>query len=331
MLDNLTSANPNLNLYANCIGVDVASKKLDLFDSKRNALDQIPNNIAAVNALAQRIKASGDRTLVVMEATGGYEHLLVDALQDAGVDCAVVNPLCIRNFARSCGKIEKNDTIDAKVIAYFGSVVKVRLAPKLSDAERRLRGLVQRRCQVRDHIQAEENRLKNEPDKELHSYIEASIAFHKDQLKTIETKIKQALADCPELKSKAKILQSCPGVGTVTAATLLAELPELGTMNRGEVAKLVGVAPIVKESGLSKSKRKTAAGRSQVRKVLYMAALVASRHNPKLKDFYQRLIEKGKIKKVALVAVMRKMIVMLNSMLRNKQKFGETPLAIDKT
>jgi transposase len=266
-----------------------------------------------------------------MEATGGYEFLLVDALQDAGVDCAVVNPLLIRSFARSCGKIEKNDAIDAKVIAYFGSVVKVRLAPKLSDAERRLRGLVHRRCQLLGHVLAEENRLEKETDKELRSYIEASITFHREQIKTIETNIKQALAECPELKGKAKILKSCPGVGMITAATLLAELPELGTMNRGEVAKLVGIAPIVKESGLSKSKRKTTAGRSQVRKVLYMAALVASRHNPKLKDFYQRLLAKGKLKKVALVAVMRKLIVMLNCMLRNKQNFGETSLAIDKS
>jgi len=177
----------------------------------------------------------------------------------------------------------------------------------------------------------EQNRLADEDDKELRESLEAAIAFYREQLKVLEKKIADAVAACPDLSEKAAILQSCPGVGKTTVATLLAELPELGTFSRGEAAKLVGVAPIVRESGQSESKRKTAAGRAQVRKVRYMAALVATRHNQPLQAFYQRLVAKGKLKKVAIVAVMRKLIVTLNIMLRNKETWREPSLALDRT
>ncbi|MFO1065394.1 MAG: IS110 family transposase [Pirellulales bacterium] len=256
---------------------------------------------------------------------------MVDSLQDADIDCAVLNPLRILQFARSCGKLEKNDAIDAAVIAHFGSVVHVRLHPKPTMAERKLRGLVHPRSQILSQMGCEQNRIAEEVDKELRESLEAAIAFYREQLKVLEKKIADAVSACPELSAKAAILQSCPGVGKITVATLLAELPELGKLSRGEAAKLVGVAPIVRESGQSESKRKTAAGRSQVRKVLYMAALVATRHNLPLQAFYQRLVAKGKPKKVAIVAVMRKLIVTLNIMLRNKESWREPSLALDRT
>jgi transposase len=256
---------------------------------------------------------------------------LVNALQQAGIDCAVINPLQIRNFARGCGMLEKTDKIDAFMIARFAQVVNPKPKEIASEDQRKLRALVSRRTQILNQLSAERNRNQQTTDCQSLDFIQQAIAFYKVQLKQVDGLIARLMQQSDDFKAKAKIMTSCPSVGPATAGVLLAELPELGEISRGQVAKLVGVAPLAKDSGQTSSHRSTAAGRSSVRRVLYMAALVGTRFNPKLQSFYQRLLKAGKPKKLALVAVMRKLLVTLNTMLRTKLLWSETSLAIDKT
>lgn len=318
----------NQTKYQNVIGVDVASLKLDIHDTRSEQHSIIANDVAEIESFVKRIARSKQSTLVVMEATGGYENRLVEALHAEDIDCAVVNPLQIRNFARGCGLLEKNDKIDAQVIARFGQVVETNLKQKPSESEKKLKALVHRRDQILSLVGAENNRKKQMADLETKKMIEQAILFYKKQIKDVDRRIAQVLAQCKTLAAKAKILESCPGVGAATIGMLLSELPELGQLNRGQIAKLVGVAPIAKDSGKKQGKRATFAGRSMVRKVLYMAALVATRYNVAMQNFYQRLLAKGKPKKLALVAVMRKLLVTLNTMVKNNELWNETKLVL---
>jgi len=316
--------------YQRIIGVDVASRKLDIFDSSTNRHQMIKNSYESISQLVKELVGVGDRVLVVMEATGGYERELLDVLHEFKIDCTVINPLRARQFAKGCGKLEKNDKIDAQILAEFGAVVPCKLHQQPSKDRRKLQRLVQRRSQILSHLQAEENRLSREEDQEMQMMIKSAIAFYKQQRKEVDKVIAKAIKDSKELAQQSELLRSCPGVGPVTSATLLAELPELGQLNRGQVAKMVGVAPIANDSGMKSGKRKTQAGRRKVRKVLYMAALVASQKNPRFKKFYQSMIQRGKPKKVALIAVARKMLIALNSMTKNSESWRETILAVDK-
>ena len=316
--------------YQRIIGVDVASRKLDVFDTSTNKHQVIKNSIDSITQFSKKIADRQSNVLVVMEATGGYERELLDILHEFKIDCMVVNPLRARQFAKGCGKLEKNDKIDAQILAEFGDVVPVKIHQQLSKDQRKLQRLVQRRSQILSHLQAEENRLSKEADNEMRAMILSAIAFYKQQRKEIEKVISKAIEQSQELVRQSKLLRSCPGVGPVTSAILLAELPELGRLNRGQVAKLVGVAPIANDSGTRSGKRQTHAGRRKVRKVLYMAALVATQKNLRFKKFYQAMIQRGKPKKVALIAVARKMLVALNSMTKNNENWRETILAVDK-
>ncbi len=277
--------NDNPKEYQNVIGVDVASKKLDLHQSFNQSHRIIENDLTQIKQLVESIVKSNKTTLVVMEATGGYETLLVDALQEHDIDTVVANPLQVRNFARGFGILEKNDKIDAAVIARFGQVVKPKIKPKTSPEVKSLRAMVHRRDQMLCQIQAERNRLGQTHDRDAIDCINRAIGFYKVEIKAIDKKIAVVLKECEELSSKAEIMNSVPGVGVATIAMLLSELPELGGLNRGQVAKLVGVAPIAKDSGQKEGKRSTHAGRSMVRKVLYMAALISTKHNPVMKAF----------------------------------------------
>lgn len=317
--------------YDNVIGIDVASRKLDLFDKNKAKHSIIDNTHAAAKRFSSTLAQRKQRSLVVLEATGGYENCVLEALHTAGVDCVVANPLRVRQFAKGCGMLEKNDKIDSRIIAEFGAVVQPRLKEPLSAERKKLRALVHRRDQVLSQVLAEENRRKQCDDTVVEQSIGEAIRFYRAQLKNLDKQIGEAIAQCKELESTAKILGSCPGVGKATIGVLLAELPELGQLNRGQVAKLVGVAPIANDSGMKEGKRKTFAGRAMIRNVLYMAALVSTRFNPTMKAFYQRLLAKGKPKKVALVAVMRKLLVTLNMMVKNQESWREPPLAVDKT
>lgn len=316
--------------YARVIGVDIASNKIDIHDSCGKLTGELPNTCSAIDKkLAAKLK-SVDKVLVICEATGGYEHVLVDSMQLAGIDVAVANPRQVRDFAKGHGYLEKTDSIDAAMIAKFGSDVEVHLAPQRTNAERAFQALVRRRGQVISALQAEQNRLAQTTDMFAKELVEQSIAHWKSQLKTLDEQIERSLAEQAKNDPKIDILQSVPGVATVTTATLVAELPELGCLNRGKIAKLVGVAPLANQSGKSDKLRKAKGGRGQVRNVLYMATLVATRHNPIIKRFYNRLLAKGKLKKVALVASMRKLLTMLNDMVRNGESWRKADLSPSK-
>lgn len=277
----------NTTYQKNVIGVDVSSQKLDLHDNASDTHSIIANEPAEIKAWVKRISARKTPVRVVMEATGGYENLLVQTLHDHDIEVAVINPLQIRNFARGCGLLEKNDKIDAQIIARFGKVVNPPPQDKPTESERKLKSLVHRRNQILSQVSAEKNRLDQTADAETKDLVKQAIEFYKQQIKQVDQRLEQTVEQCEKLKPKAEILNSVPGVGKATVGTLLAELPELGSLNRGQVAKLVGVAPIARDSGKKSGQRKTFAGRSTVRKVLYMAALVSTRYNPPLQRFYQ--------------------------------------------
>lgn len=318
------------SVYQVWIGVDVAARKLDLYDLQREHHQVIENDLLAISSFISQLSRLRKKCLVVMEATGGYENTLVDALLEAGIDCAVVNPLNVRHFAKGCGLLEKTDKIDARVIAKFAQVVSPKPKDPLSEDEKKLRALVHRRSQILAQMASEKNRKQQTVDSDTSALIDQAITFYRSQLKDVEQRIAQLVKAAEAFRNKSEVLSSCPGVGPATVGVLLAELPELGQLSRGQVAKLVGVAPLAKDSGEKSSRRKTSAGRSTIRKVLYMAALVSARYNAPMRAFYQRLVGKGKPKKVALVAVMRKLIICLNTMIKNNEMWRDPPLALDR-
>ncbi len=254
--------------------------------------------------------------LVLLEATGGLELPLVAALAAAALPVVVVNPRQVRDFAKATGTLAKTDALDARVLAHFADVVRPDVRP-LKDAETQvLNSLTARRHQVMTMLVSERNRLGSAIGA-VSPRIEAHIAWLEQELSDLDEGLRQTLRRSPVWREKDDLLRTVPGVGEQLSLTLLANLPELGTLNRREVAALVGVAPYNRDSGALRGKRAVWGGRSRVRAVLYMGALVASRHNPAVRDFYQRLLAAGKPKKVALVAAMRKLLVILNSMLKH--------------
>jgi len=305
--------------YSLVIGIDVSKAKLDIAWGSNGPLETIDNTDKEIAGLL--IKKIEDRanTLIVMEATGGYESGLVDLLHESKLSLAVVNPRRVRDFAKGIGLDAKTDPIDAKVIAHYGEVVKPKEHVAKTDSEKTLEALVTRRRQLLDLTNQESNRLKQTRDKAIQKLIQQSIKTLEKQTKTVDRLIAEAVAADQQNARKIEILQSVKGVGVVTVSTFLAELPELGTLNRGQISKLVGVAPMNNDSGTKTGKRKTSGGRTSVRRVLYMATLVATRFNPKIKAFYIRLLAKGKPKKLALVAAMRKLITILNTLIKNDE------------
>ncbi len=309
----------------NVVGIDVAKQKLDIHDQRNNRHFIVENSESGIDELIERV--SDNDSLFAMEATGGYENLLVKVLLQRGVDCAVVNPRQVRDFIRGCGRIAKNDRIDARQIAFFGEVTKPKLMQKRDENAEKLKALVNRRDQVTKQISQENNRMEHTRDKQARDYIRQAIDFYKSQKKKLDKQIEEQLDKCESLKTGADIMRSVKGIGNVTAAVLLSQLPELGQLNRGQIAKLVGVAPFANDSGMRSGKRAIYGGRTNVRKALYMATLVATRWNEQIKAFYQALLAKGKPKKLALVACMRKLLTILNAMIKNNQKWGENKLA----
>jgi transposase len=317
-------------IYSRVIGVDVASGELDINDSDNKIVRSIPNTVAAVaKKFVAKIKSLSD-TLVVCEATGGYEHVLVDAMHEAGIPVCIANPRQVRDFAKGHGYLEKSDVIDARVIRRFGEDVEIHLAKQRSPEEKRHQALVRRRCQVISLLNAEKNRVAQTHDSFACELIAQMISHLKSQLKSIDDQLELLLKERAKTDPKVDILLSVPGVGAITTSTILAELPELGTLSRSQIAKLVGVAPLINQSGKSDKKRRARGGRSQVRCVLYMAALSAAVHNPVIKRFYQRLISRGKLTKVAQTAAMRKLLTILNDMVRNGESWRTADLTLSK-
>ena len=305
-------------------GIDVAKAHVDVdIVGAQFAPQRFDNEAEGHSAVASALKSLGVG-LVVMEATGGYETSLACALQGAGLAVAVVNPRQPRKFAEAMGYLAKTDRIDARVLAEFGQTLARRpdlsrfLRPMDDVDQQWLAALVTRRRQLIAMMLAERQRLQITP-KKLHSSIEAIVQAIKAQLDDIEGQMVMHVKE--HFSELDAILQSVKGIGPVASATFIAELPELGKLNRRQIASLVGVAPFAKESGTSKGRRRVQGGRFDVRRVLYMAALSAAFRNPVFKAHYQRLITAGKLPKVALVACMRKLLTTLNAMVKTGTKW----------
>lgn len=305
------------------VGIDVSKTRLDIAVHEPATSWQTDNTEGGIAELVQRLKELNPE-LIVLEATGGYELPLVAELAHARLPVVVANPRRVRDFARSTGQLAKTDKLDAKVLAHLAAVLRPEPRPLPSDQEEQLTALLTRRRQVLDMLTVEKNRLHT-VRASMRADIEEHIIWLNQKLDKLDEEIDRFIQSSSIWKEKDVILQSAPGVGRVTSSTLLGMLPELGTLNRQEIAALVGVAPLNKDSGKKKGKRRVYGGRAAVRSVLYMAALAATKCNPKIRKFYQHLLKQGKEKKVALTACMRKLLVILNAMLHSMQPWRTEP------
>lgn len=301
------------------VGIDVSKDTLDVACYESKAFRQFKNISRGISKLIEWMETIQPK-LIVLEATGGLELPCVAELSHADLPIAVVNPGRVRGFAKSIGQLAKTDKLDAMVIAHFGQATNPVPRKRPTEQEERLSALITRRRQLIEMLTAEKNRLHSARFN-TRSLIEKHIDWLKEELSDLDGEISTYIHECPAWKHKADLLMSVPGVGKVTVATLLALLPELGTINRQRIAALVGVAPVNKDRGKRSRKRRVFGGRANVRSVLYMAALSASSHNPRIKAFYDHLLENGKEKKVALTACMRKLLVMLNAIIRSNRYF----------
>jgi transposase len=301
------------------VGIDVSKDRLDVAVLGKQGIEPFANTKKGITKLVQHMRHIKPR-LIVVEATGGYEESLVLALFAAGLPVALVSPQRVRQYAKAKGLLAKTDPIDAHLLADFGKHLRPRLFVGKSEERRRLSALVGRRKQLNEMLQAEKNRLRTTAA-EVKSSVQRSIAFLRAELKDLEAQIHAFMSAYEEFGEQEKLLCTAKSVGPVTAATLLADLPELGQLDRKQIAALVGVAPMNRDSGRKRGYRKTKGGRPDVRNVLYMSTLNGIQHNPILKPQYEQLVKRGKEKKVAITACMRKMLVILNAMMRDQQPF----------
>jgi len=296
------------------VGIDVAKATLDICTSEGEAWQEA-NDDHAMTRLRERLLALTP-ALIVLEATGGYETRAAAALGTAELPVVVVNPRQVRSFARSTGELAKTDRIDARILALFAARIQPEPRPLADDDARELMGLIARRRQLLSMITAEQGRLEHAVA-QLRKPIKRHIGALRRDLSAIDADIDGTVRRSPIWRAKDDLLRSVPGVGETTARSLLAQLPELGTLNAKQIAKLVGVAPLNRDSGTLRGRRGIWGGRAQVRTALYLPTLVAARHNPVVRAFYRRLRAAGKPFKVALVACMHKLVVILNAMLRD--------------
>lgn len=300
------------------VGIDVA--KAEIVVSAIPVLERftVANDERGMRTLVERLRPMYPQ-LIVLEATGGYELLSVAALVAAQFPVVVVNPRQVRDFAKATGQLAKTDRIDADILARFADVVRPDVRP-IADAEaQELEALLTRRRQLLEMLQAERNRAGHvfgKGEKTVRKSLQSHIAYLERELQMTDTHLGDMIKQSPAWRERDALLQSVPGVGPILSRTLLAELPELGHLSRRAIAKLAGVAPLSRDSGTMRGRRFVQGGRSTVRAVLYMSALVASKHNIVIAQFYQRLVAAGKPKKLALVACMRKLLTILNVMIR---------------
>ena len=299
------------------VGIDVSKDRLDVYIQAPGAKMDVENDRRGIGMLVKVLKTYRV-SVVVMEATAGYERDVAYALDDAGFSVAIVSADRIRSFIRWKGVRAKTDALDAKMLSEFGVMSEVLITILPNEAERGLRDLVSRRRQLMGMKTREQNHL-HRASAVMRPYVEETLAALDKQLAQIRLEIVQTLANNLEWKRKLELLQSIPGVGFVTAATIIARLPELGQLNRRQIAALVGVAPFNRDSGSTQKPRHIGGGRKDLRNVLYMAALVAMRYNPVIRAFYDRLTAAGKAPKVAITACMRKMSVIMNAMMRDQR------------
>jgi transposase len=307
-------------------GVDVSKDRLDVCvrrgETGRHNDDGdddtffVPHGDSGIDTLVSRLVEERP-VLVIVEATGGFERAVVGALAAAGLLVAVVNPRQVRDFARATGKLAKTDALDAEVLARFAQAIQPTPKPLPDEEIRALQGILARRRQLVGMLTAENNRLHS-ASKPVAKRIAAHIKWLQKELSRTDGDLDKAIRESPTLAENEALLRSVPGVGPVLARTLLAEVPELGTLTHKRLAALVGVAPLNRDSGTLRGRRSVWGGRAEVRAALYMGALVAARRNPVVREFYERLLAAGKPKKVALVACMRKLLSILNAVLKHR-------------
>lgn len=299
------------------LGIDISQANLDIYIETQDQYFQIPNTEKGIAQFIQSL-SSLDSIRVVLEATGGLERLVVATLNAHGVSVSIANPYRVRAFASSLG-LAKTDKLDAKLLAQYGRVMALSPSVVVDEATQHLADLVARRRQLVQSQVAERNRLTRAPQ-HIQENIQSHIDYLAQQIEGLSTQIQEILKQ-PQWQAQRSILVSFSGIGPVIAAVCLAELPELGKLSQKQIARLVGVAPINRDSGKKKGKRMIQGGRSQVRTALYMAALVAIRHNPVIREFYERLVAQGKLKKVALTACIHKILTILNAMMRDNKNW----------
>jgi transposase len=287
----------------------------------------MPNDAQGVVAVARRLQGVNP-ALIVLEASGGLERPVAQELNAQGLPVAVVNPTQVRHFARAKGLLAKTDVLDAQILAQFAATIEPEVRPLPDEPTQRLQGLLARRRQVVEMLTAEKNRLAQTLPA-LRPSLEEHIAWLEEQLRQLEEEIEGAQQSSASWQERSRLLQSVPGVGPVLSATLLGNLPELGRLNHKEIAALVGVAPFNRESGRWQGRRAIWGGRRQVRTVLYMSTVSAIRCNEVIREFYQRLKEAGKPTKVALVACMRKLLIILNAMMKHRTPWHPRPSTLD--
>ena len=309
------------------VGIDVSKATLDVGFTPGKETVRVANAEEGIAEITKQL-AKLEVALVVLEATGGLERHTVAALSAAGIPVVVVNPRQVRDFAKATGRLAKTDAIDAAVLAEFAMAVRPKLRALPDEATSELKALSSRRRQVTGMLVAEKNRL-GAAAPSVRPHIEAHIRWLHDELDRIDGDILRLIKNNPRFKSTDTLLRSAPGVGPVISATLLSELPELGLLNRKQIAALVGVAPFNRDSGMLRGKRTVWGGRPYVRRALYMGTLVATRFNPVIKEFYHRLLAAGKSPKVSLVACMRKLLTILNAMIKHQRAWqASSPLPV---
>jgi transposase len=301
------------------VGIDVSKDTLDLAVLEENRVEQFTNTVGGIRDLVKEMVELSP-SLIVVKVTGGYERAVVTGLFEAGLPVARVSGYRARQYARAKGLLAKTDPLDAINLADYGKHVQPRLFVAKSEQGQHLSGKLARRRQLGEMLKAEKNRLRLAYG-EIGPSIERVIEFLSRELKQLDQEIRAYLDNDPEWLKQEQLLRSAKAVGPVTAATLLADLPELGKLNRKQIASLVGLAPINRDSGKRSRYRKTGKGRPAVRSVLYMATLTGIRYNPVIKKHYHDLVSRGKVKKVALTACMRKLLTILNAMMRDQEPF----------
>ena len=302
------------------VGIDVSKATLDIGCLPGKQVFQFSNDETGIKAMVLKLQELNTE-LIVMEATGGLQMAAVASIAAAGLSVAVVNPRQVRDFAKAMGVLAKTDNIDAMVLARFAQVVRPEARPVKDENTQALNAVMVRRHQIIEMLTAEKNRLKA-AHKKVHKNIEKHVKWLEKQVDDIDKELGEVIKGSSIWKEQDVLLQSVPGIGPIVSATLLAALPEIGTLNRQKISALVGVCPFNRDSGTMRGKRSCFGGRSFIRAVLYMGTMSAIKCNPVIKEFYTKLVSAGKAKMVALVACMRKLLTILNAMIKTNQKWN---------
>jgi len=304
------------------VGLDVSKQHLDVAVRPHNRHFVTPNNDLGIKQLVKRLAALKPQ-LIVLEASGGYEFLVTAALAEVQLPVALVNPQAVRKFAGASGKLAKTDKIDAQVLAHFAEALRPEPRPLPDQAHQVLKAALQRRQQVVKMIGQEENRLEKTFIPTVRRDIQAHLTWLRQRLTALNRDLDDQIRQSPLWQDRDRLFQSVPGIGPLVSRAVIAQMPEIGTLPGKKAAALVGVAPYNRDSGRFRGKRMIRGGRSYLRRMLYIAAVVASRFNPVIRAFYQRLVAAGKPKKVALTACMRKLVLILNAMVKHNQPWNQ--------